>query len=519
MARGRPNRAGPRRTESGDQLHSDFKEGVSPSADVIGFDRVFELVPEAILISDGNRSYVAANRAACDLTGYSHQELKAMRMGDLTVPAEKQAATRHFAELAESGKSFRVATIVRKDGKELTVESHAIDLGNGLYMGCLRDLTEFRGVDAQLHDALQRLQFHVERMPLAYVVWDSSFQVQEWNPAAERIFGYAKDEAIGRHAYDLIVPEDLQATVDNIWDHIQQGDTSSHSINENVRKDGSRLTCEWFNTPLRNAAGEIIGACSMVMDVSEREDLEAQLRNAQALESLGVLAGGVAHDFNSALTVILGNASLLRSVAKLPNDAIGHLELIEEAGFRASELVKHLLAYARTGKHNPQSTNLNKVLQDVGEFLRASLGTGSHVTMELASELPCIDADHGQLEQLAMNLCLNAKEASMLGSEIHLQTKVARVSQKKAARCVPPYAASGNYVTLIVRDHGEGMAQETIDRVFDPFFTTKPDGHGLGLAAALGILRQHNAFALVESKLGTGTTIHIFFPISERGID
>jgi len=371
----------------------------------------------------------------------------------------------------------------------------------------------YRDVVEQLNDALQQLQFHVERMPLAYIVWDTAFRVVEWNPAAERIFGFSKAQAVGRHAYDLIVPSDAVRAVDRIWAHLLEGDTSSHSVNPNVRKDGARLTCEWFNTALHDSAGRITGVASMAMDVSERDALEARIRNTQRLDSLGVMASGIAHDFNSSLMVILGNTTLLRSIKGVPSRAVEHLEMIEGAGARAGELIRNLLTYARTGRHNPEATDLNAVIQDALPFVRSSIGRRHEIKATMASKLPPIFADRSQIKQIVLNLCLNAKQAMAEGGTIHVATRPANLTQKRANQCVPHDAKPGRFVEMSVTDTGCGMDEATLSRIFDPFFTTKPEGHGLGLAAVLGILRQHRAVTCVTSKINKGTRIEVLFPV------
>ncbi|MDO8629988.1 MAG: PAS domain S-box protein [Phycisphaerales bacterium] len=364
----------------------------------------------------------------------------------------------------------------------------------------------------QLNDALQQLQFHVQCMPLAYIVWDREFRVVDWNPAAERLFGYAKAEAVGMHA-PAIFPPDARPAVEKVLSGLLRGDASSHSIHDNIRKDGSRLACEWFGSALRDSTGRIHGIASMARDVTDREVLESRIRNAQKLESLGVLASGVAHDFNSSLMIILGNASLLRATKNLAPKAIEHLEEMEEAGLRASRLIKHLLAYARTGRHNPQPTNLNDVIRDCLRFVQTSLGKKHNIRPEFADELPTILADRSQIEQIVLNLCLNAKQAMPNGGEIVVSTRTLNLSAADAAHCVPFDARAGEKVELSVKDAGGGMEEATIKRIFDPFFTTKADGHGLGLAAVLGILRQHRAAARVDSAPGRGTTMHIYLPV------
>ncbi len=500
----------------------DFQEALRRSLDA--YSTLVDLCHAAVIAAGPDGRISSWNPAAETLFGYSARKALGMPLTKIMPPrlrAEHLAAFRKHVDRAGDEPFARTLNTegLRKDGTEVPIEVSVAVGRRGderIFTAVIRDVTEHREVLERLNDALQRLQFHIERMPLAYIVWDVNFCVMEWNPAAERMFGHTKADAVGRHAYDLIVPPDAVPAVDTVWSDLLKGDTSSHAINANARRDGSRLTCEWFNTPLRDSAGGIRGVASMVMDVSEREAMESRIRNAQKLESLGVLSGGVAHDFNSLLMVILGNTALLRSLKGLPSKAIDRIESIEEAGGRADELIKHLLAYARTGRHNPQSTDLNVVMQEALKLLRLSVGQEHELDLQLADQLPIIVADRSQLEQILLNLCLNAKQAMAEGGTIKIVTREAQLTSSETARCVPHDAKPGRYVELVVSDTGCGMDKDTVMRVFDPFFTTKAEGHGLGLAAALGILRQHNAVARVESKVGAGTQFHIFLPVHQE---
>ena len=475
----------------------------------------------AAVLSAGRDGLIRSwNPAAETLFGYPAAEAIGMPLTRVMPERMWQAHLAAFERRATSisDKPFlRTLSVeaLRKDGVEVPTEVSVAVGGpsaDPIFTAVVRDMTEHRAVVERLNDALQRLQFHIERMPLAYIVWDVDFRVVEWNRAAEQIFGYTKAEAVGQHAYKLVVPSEAIEAVDQVWADLLHGDTSSHSTNANMRKDGSRLTCEWFNTPLRDSAGHVRGVASMVRDVTEREAMEARIRDAQKLESLGVLAGGVAHDFNSSLMVILGNAALLRSVKGLPPRVAEHIELIEEAGSRADHLIKHLLAYARTGRHNPQPTDLHAVIQDSLAFVRSSLGKSCALELKLAKPLDAVVADRSQVEQIILNLCLNAKQAMPKGGTITITTRRTSLTAAQAARCMPYDIHPGDYVEMVVADTGCGMDDATRSRIFDPFFTTKSDGHGLGLAAVLGILRQHHAAAWVESEVGKGTKMHVFFP-------
>jgi PAS domain S-box-containing protein len=473
------------------------------------------------LVSVGEDGRISQwNAAAERLFGYTAAEAAGLPLASL-IPSRYRnrhlEALHHQMQRSESRILGRVLHVdaLRRDGSEMLVEVQIAVGRHGpghVATAIVRDVSELRAVVEQLNDALQRLQFHVQCMPLAYVVWDREFRVVDWNPAAERLFGYAKAEAVGMHAPAIFHP-DARPAVEEVLTGLLRGDASSHSIHDNVRKDGSRLACEWFGSALRDSTGRIHGIASMARDVTDREVLESRIRNAQKLESLGVLASGVAHDFNSSLMIILGNTSLLRATKNLTLKATEHLEAIEEAGLRASHLIKHLLAYARTGRHNPQPTNLNDVIRDCLRFVQTSLGKKHKIRPELADELPTILADRSQIEQIILNLCLNAKQAMPKGGEIVVSTQTLNLSVAHAALCVPFDARDGEKVELSVKDAGCGMDEATITRIFDPFFTTKADGHGLGLAAVLGILRQHLGAARVDSAPGRGTTMHIYLPV------
>ncbi len=460
------------------------------------------------------------NVASRDLLGYSAEEAVGRPVTMLIPPRLLDAYRTGFSRHVDKTDRERFARTLqtealRKDGSEVPVEiSVAVGLqgDDRIFTAVVRDVTEQRDLVERLNDALQRLQFHVERMPLAYIVWDIDFKVVEWNPAAERIFGYTKAEAMHRHAYELIVPPEVVPAVDLVWENLLGGRTNPHKINPNVRKDGSRLLCEWFNTSLRDSAGRVRGVASMAMDVSEREAIAARIRDAQKLESLGVLAGGFAHDVNSSLTVILGNVSLLRAIGGQSARAVESIDLIEAAGARASELVKHLLTYARTGRHNPQPTSINAVIRDTLSLVQSSIGNYHKLELRLCEPLPIVMADASQVEQILLNLCLNAKQAMPRPGTIVLETRTTGLTPADLRKCVPYDTNPGRFVEIVVRDTGVGMNAATISRMFDPFFTTKSQGHGLGMAAVLGILRQHGAVAFIESQPGKGTKVHVYFP-------
>jgi PAS domain S-box-containing protein len=363
-----------------------------------------------------------------------------------------------------------------------------------------------------LRDAHQRLSFHVNRMPLAYIVWDNDFRVAEWNPAAERIFGWKTIEALGKVHDDLIVPWEARPHIDRVWAKLLEGDESSYSINPSIRKDGKNVTCEWFNTSLRDASGNVSGALSMVHDITEKTQLERQLRTAQRMEAVGTLAGGIAHDFNNALTGILGYGELLRARVAGDPKALADLDEISRAAERAATLTRQLLTFARRQVVEPVNLDLRDVVKDLMRFFVKVAGEQIEVKTFLAADTPTIRADRGQIEQVLMNLIVNARDAMAGGGQLLVETGGVMLEEEYIQE--HQYMKKGRHALLVVSDTGIGMDEATRERAFEPFFTTKAPGKGtgLGLSVAYGIVKQQNGSIHLYSEPGKGSTIKIYFP-------
>ena len=371
---------------------------------------------------------------------------------------------------------------------------------------------------AALRQALDRNRSHLQYTQLAIIETDAAFRIQEWNPAAERIFGYSRAEMLGQDPR-LLVPEAGQASL------VQRRQAFVENRGEGIRlpvesltRSGDLRLCDWTITALRDDTGGFAGAMFLADDITDQRKAEQALRQAQKLESLGVLAGGIAHDFNNLLTAVLGHAEVALGQTPEGTPLRAALDHIDAAAHRGADLARQLLAYAGKGRIAVLPQDLNRVIREMGDLLQVSISKKVALAYDLQPGLPLVEADSAQFQQVLMNLVINASEA--IGDQpgtITLRTRAAAYSQPELAAAFPGQVLDpGNYVRMDVADDGCGMDAETIGRIFDPFFSTKFTGRGLGLSAMLGIVRGHQAGLRVESHPGRGTTFTLLFPASAR---
>jgi len=336
------------------------------------------------------------------------------------------------------------------------------------------------------------------------------------NPSFTRMTGFEAAEVLGRSPRILQGPRTDRATLDRLRRSLKGGEAFSGEI-VNYRKDGSEYPIEWHVAPIRNAEGRTTHWVSIQRDITEREQTEEARRQSQKLESLGLLAGGVAHDFNNLLTGMLAQATVALGRLAADSPARPHIEKVVVAAERAADLTRGLLAYAGRASPEVEPVDLNRILQDNADLLAGSLPPEVEVALHLEPSLPPIDADRGQVQQVAMNLIINAAqaiegEAGRVGIATRSRVLDARTQMASVLGTVelPP----GPYVSLEVTDTGTGIDPDTIARIFDPFFTTKHRGRGLGLSLTMGIIRAHGGVLEVESDPGRGTTFRVTFPAS-----
>ncbi|MCE9565185.1 MAG: PAS domain S-box protein [Planctomycetes bacterium] len=379
-------------------------------------------------------------------------------------------------------------------------------------VGVVEDITEKRRVAAQRDALLARLQLHIERMPLAYLLFDADFRIIDWNLTAERIFGHSKEEMLGQGPpFEQIVPKSNWPQAEIIRNRMRSGDMNAHVLIENLTKDGRTIHCQWFNTPLMEG-GNCTGFLCLAQDVTERKSLEEQLRQSQKMDAVGQLAGGVAHDFNNLLTIINGYSEMIHAQVLENSPVREFVREISHAGERATGLTRQLLAFSRKAVLEPKVLNLNIIVADTERMLGRLIGEDINVAAILDPALGRVKADQGQIEQVIINLAVNARDAMPRGGKLTIETSNTELDDSYTQMYTD--LRSGPYVLLAVADTGTGMDATTKARIFEPFFTTKERGRGtgLGLATVFGIVKQSEGHLAVYTELGCGTTFKIYLP-------
>jgi PAS domain S-box-containing protein len=405
-----------------------------------------------------------------------------------------------------------------KDGSWRHIDAVAVDRLAEPAVGAIvvnfRDVSERRTAEAALRESEERYRTLVEGVRDIIFALSPEGTIASLNPAFETITGLRREEWVGQPFERLVHPEDLPLALE-LLGRVVRGELRPASQFRVRTAKGDYRVGEFSATPQLHE-GRLVGILGIGRDVTERVQLEQQLRQAQKMEAVGRLAGGIAHDFNNILTAITGYADLLLEDLGATDPRRQDADEIHKAADRAAGLTRQLLAFSRQQVLQPTVLEVNKLVSDLEKMLRRLLGEDVELGTRLAPTTGRVKADPGQLEQVIMNLAVNARDAMPNGGKLTLETGNVDLDEAYAADHYP--ARAGPFVLLAVSDTGIGMSEETQAHMFEPFFTTKEKGKGtgLGLATVYGIIKQSGGFIWVYSEVGHGTTFKLYLPRVEE---
>ena len=357
----------------------------------------------------------------------------------------------------------------------------------------------------------ERLKAAIEQASDSVAITDTDGNIQYVNPAFERASGYAKAELLGQNPRAIKSGHHDDAFYSNLWATITRGETWQGRI-VNKRKDGKLYTEDATISPVLDSTGAIIKYLAVKRDITQQLRLESQVLQTQKMDSVGRLAGGVAHDFNNMLGVIMGHTELALMNADANSGVAAELQEIRKAGERSVALTRQLLAFARKQTIAPKVLNLNEALESMLKMLQRLIGEDIHLAWNPGQDVWPVKMDPAQLDQILVNLCINARDAITGVGKVNIETQ--RITVGEACSDSHIGFSTGDFIMLAVSDNGHGMDKDTLSKIYEPFFTTKDAGHGtgLGLATVYGIVKQNEGFINVYSEPDRGTTFKIYLP-------
>jgi hypothetical protein len=496
---------------------------------------ILEAIPDAVAAVNQQGVIVQINSQAEAMFGYTRDELIGQSVEMLVPERHRPNHHQHREDFHSKPKIRRMGSGLdlygrRRDGSEFPVEISLspIVTGNGaIVLSVIRDISDHKRIENELRHASEELERRKSRElrdsqnRMALIV-DSSQDaiigknldgiITQWNKGAEQIYGYHAAEIIGQNI-SILCPPDRPDEVPAILEKIRKGNRVEYFESVRVTKDGRRLNMSISVSPIHDGDGNIIGASAIARDITAQKKFEDQLRQSQKMEAVGRLAGGVAHDFNNLLGIVTACTELLRS--RVDTESLEYLDNIREAANRGVGLTRQLLAFGRRQTVQAQILDLNERLREMSKLLRPLMGDDVEIFLPSRSKSAVVEVDPGQLDQVVLNLAVNARDAMPRGGKLIIDTGVFDIDENFAQEHT---MTPGRYVMLAISDNGTGMDEVTRTRIFEPFFTTKETGKGsgLGLATVYGIVRQAGGHIWVYSEPGQGTTFKIYLPSAEH---
>jgi PAS domain S-box-containing protein len=507
-----------------------------PVAETLLSASILEAIPDAIVAVNEQGVIIQANSQAEALFGYTRDELIGQKIEMLVPERQRPQHGLHRERFHQYPKIRRMGSGLdlygrRRDGTEFPVEISLSPLsldGALVVLSVIRDITGRKRIEEELRHANEELERRKTRelrdsQNRLSLITDSSQDaiigksldgiITHWNKGAEQIYGYTPQEIIGK-PISMLAPPERAEEIPQILRKIRNGERVEYFESVRVTKDKRKLNMSISVSPIHDAEGRIVGASTIARNITTQKKVEDQLRQSQKMEAVGRLAGGIAHDFNNLLGIVTACSELLKGKVEL--SAIEYVDNIREATKRGASLTKQLLAFSRRQPAQPQILELNERLKEVSKLLRPLMGDDVEVTLLSRSSTAIVELDPGQLDQIVVNLAVNARDAMPRGGRLIIEVG-GFIFDDAFAKQHPPMTA-GSYVMLAISDNGIGMDEATRARIFEPFFTTKEigKGTGLGLSTVYGIIQQSGGHVWVYSEVGHGTTFKIYFPSAEK---
>jgi len=484
--------------------------------------RYLDTAQVIMLALDLNGRITLANRFACDALGWPLESLLGRDFIDTCVPERIRELTREKLGQVHAGDDSVVENpIVTRTGEERLIEWRTTFLRDdaGRMTGTLSsgtDITERKHAMETVRVTEERMRFALEGAKVGIWDLDHATRVLSWSTIIEAQHGLQPGTFAGTFAafIERVHPDDREALLQQVDAANQSGKDFTVSYRA-LWPDGQHRWLNGTGRVLRNAAGEPVRAVGISTDVTERHTLEAQFQQSQKMEAVGRLAGGVAHDFNNLLTAILGFCELTLDDVGENDRHRADLEQILNAGHRAAALTRQLLAFSRKQIIEPTRLNLNEIVTNVRSMLDRLIGEDVTIRLKLSPALSIVKADRGQVDQIIMNLAVNARDAMPSGGHLTIETANVELDEHYASTHFE--ATAGPHVVLTVTDTGTGIPPEVLQHMFEPFFTTKEAGKGtgLGLATVHGIIRRGGGSVAVYSEVGHGTSFKVYFPVAD----
>ena len=479
---------------------------------------LFDLTPAMIFFKDTKNGILRVNKRFAETVGKPVADIKGKPYPEI----HSEDAAKYYVddlEVIQSGvpKLGIIETIRDREGKEIWVQTDKVPVCDkagsviGIVAMC-QDITHRKKAE----ETLRLLNSAVLQSRESILITDAELdlpgpRVVFVNPAFTKMTGYSQEEAVGKTPRILQGPRTDKTVLSRLRKNLEQGETfEGEAIN--YRKDGKEFDLEWQIAPIRDVAGTITHFLSIQRDITARKRFEAQLFQSQKMETVGKLAGGVAHEFNSILTAIIGQSELMLDDLPAGSPLRKSAAEIRKAASRAATLTRQLLAYGRKQFLKPETLDLNRVMASMDGMFHHLMGGDVDMQIIPARGLQAVKADAGQIEQVIMNMAINARDAMPNGGKLTLETANVTFDQESVGRY--PELQEGDYVMLAITDTGRGMSAEVKARVFEPFFSTKEvgQGTGLGLSTCYGIIKQSGGHISVYSELARGATFKIYLP-------